>query len=148
MEAIIREGKIQVNGRDAIIPSGAERWLLNNPEKSAFVKAEQVLFGSKIWNQATYTRTGWRRAVIGPNGDKTPIVDQRDWGYKSERSTAQIYTDTDIIIGIDWGHGEDGLTVFEYSPDGENLGPYNYRVNPSEQVNNFLRTGSWHKQEE
>lgn len=130
MKAVLKDGIVFVDGKEVVVPSGVEFWLKHQPEGTeAFVKEEDVHFGKMVWNAFIYTKTGNIRLVLNKYGVPTPIVRRNEKGFISERTTAQLYNPEkgDIVIGIDWGHGQDGKTVFEYRKDGSKV-PYDFGI--------------------
>lgn len=141
----VKDQGITVDGMPAIIPSGAERWLMskvNNGEDAvAFVKETDVHFGYPIYSGETFTRTGRKNIVIDKNGNTKPIIRNNTYGYQSGHNSLQAYCpwDGDIILFIEWGHGEDGNTIYELkSHDEYEYYVYNFRVKPDETATNFL----------
>jgi hypothetical protein len=136
--ATIVNGRVTVNGKPAVIPSGAEVWLRNRREGTiAFIADQDVSFGEAIKNGEALTRTGYRRVVIDQQGKLTPIVRMSTVGYMPDRGSYQLRRGDDIVLIIRWGHGADPETVFEQTPNGDI--PYDHRITLSNHIDLWLQ---------
>ena len=136
--AIIVNGRVTVNGKSAVIPSGAEVWLRNKREgATAFVADADIMFGEAIKNGEALSKTGYRRVVIDQQGKLTPIARMSTVGYIPDRGSYQIRRGDDIVLIIRWGHGNDPETVFEQTPNGEIV--YDHRITLSNHIDQWLQ---------
>jgi hypothetical protein len=139
MEIILMDGKtVKKDGTPVIVPHGVETWLKCNQKSVAFVKYDNVFEGVEVKNGNCFTNTGFRKIVFDKSGKVKPVVRKYIKGPQAERCTSQAFEKDDFLLLVEWGHGEDGLTIFEKSdPDCPKF-PYNFRFLLDEPVYEFL----------
>lgn len=139
MKAQMKDGKIHVDGKRAVIPQGATLWLRNQPEWTfANVHPSNVHFGIPIENGCCKTSTGWLQIVLDKNLKPKPIVAKNTKGPSPDCTTSQCYNEEeeDILLSIEWGNGSNPDTVFEGY--GNKKQPFDHRFELPEVAKRWL----------